>query len=180
MRSLFQRKAFKVLLALIIGLGVLIGSYAAWSTKYFYVAINGSSMTPTYEDGDLVILKKTHAMEAGHIAVFNLPAAWKKEWLGSDNTRLIKRVAVAPGQTLSWDGSVWYADGEPFSNVLTGSCKVEPMEYTLGEGEVFVAGDTTTGKTMDSREAFCKGISPFVVNKKDIAYLGETTKVFRR
>lgn len=172
-----NRLALSALIGTLIGLLIVGVGYYVFSLNYFYVSINGNSMVPVLQDGDRAIIKKAKRPTVGDVVVFNLPQAWEKEWKGEPDPQLIKRIALEPGDELSWDGEFWRANGEVFSGIRTGACGVEPMETTLGEGQYFVTGDTTTGKTLDSREAFCKGL-PFLVAQADIVHGGSIVKVF--
>lgn len=155
---------------------VLLLAYWVFTLNYFLVQINGTSMTPYFQNGDTAIFKKVDRIENGEIVVFSLPKAWKKVWKGEANPRLIKRIALKPGDTLAWDGNNWYANGKQFSYVKTGSCEVPPVEVILSSNQIFVTGDATDSKTLDSREAFCLGLDYFVT-LDNILEVGELEKI---
>lgn len=164
-------------IAFILVILLAVAGYAVFSRSYFYVKINGTSMTPQFQDGDSVIFRKVKTDPAvNQIVIFDLPEVWKDTWKGDDDTQLIKRVALVPGDVLGWDGESWYRNGEGFSAITNGTCEVEPMEITLGAGEYFVTGDATKTQTLDSREAFCLGL-PYLVNEDQIDTVGTVAKI---
>ena len=155
---------------------LMLAAYGMFSVKYFYLQIHGESMVPAFQDGDRVIFEKVEDPGVGDFVVFKLPKAWEQEWLGEADPRFIKRVAAEQGDVLTWDGQAWARNGEIFSSLKTGSCPIEPMGFELPEGQYFVTGDTTIGHTLDSREAFCKGLS-YLVSQEDIVQAGRVKKV---
>lgn len=156
--------------------GLLLGAaYGLLSLKYFSAKINGESMEPYFSSGDFVIFEKEEP-RVGSLMVFTMPRAWEELWLGEAGGRFIKRVAALEGATVRWDGESWARDGEVFSSVTSGSCPVAPMEFTLQEGEYFVVGDTEHGATLDSREAFCKGVD-FLVRTPEVEAVGRVRKI---
>lgn len=151
--------------------------YSLFSLKYSVVQVRGESMYPTFTPGDRIVLDKTNKGEVDQFVLFKLPNGWKDRWLGDDDTTLIKRVALVPGDVLSWDGLNWYRNGEQFSSISEGTCDIEPMTYTMGPGEYFVTGDTSTTQTMDSREAFCFNLG-FPVKEEQVEVFGRVVKTF--
>lgn len=157
---------------LVAGLG-----FWAFSRSYFLVTVSGTSMTPTFQSGDHIIFSKVDEPRPDDYVVFKVPDEWKRTWLGDDDTSLIKRVRLLPGDVLSWDGASWARNGEVFSSITNGSCDQAPLDYMLREGEYFVTGDTTKTKTLDSREAFCLGLK-YVVSEDEIEHFGRVKRVF--
>lgn len=110
--------------------------------------IYGSSMTPTLEEGNIVItLKNTH-YERGDLIAFYF-----------NNKILVKRVIALPGEWVNIDeeGRVYIndilqeeeylADGEK----ALGECDIE-LPYQVPEGRVFVMGDHRS-ISIDSRSS---------------------------
>lgn len=162
-------------------LTVLLASGAGYlkylDSKYDYVWIHGNSMTPTYKDGDILQLEKREDYVQGEIVVFRIPDAWKGLWLGEDDAKFIKRVVGVPGDVLTWDGESWSINGQKFSWVKTGACQVDPVEITIEPGYIFATGDTQDSATMDSREAFCKGVD-YLIDTKLVTAKGTPLKVW--
>ena len=113
--------------------------------------VNGSSMVPTLENGDQLMMEKVSYRfgdpERFDIVVF--PYAYQEK------TYFIKRVIGLPGETvqIDMDGNI-YIDGE----ILEEDYGAETIEYpglaldpiTLGEDEYFVLGDNRNNSE-DSR-----------------------------
>lgn len=121
-------------------------------------AISGTSMEPTLKSRDSVILKQEDAPEQNQIAFFNKPKSW--EYMGEDESVLVKRIAAAPGDTLEFDGQSFIVNGEVFYSIDTDdySCESGTVGYkhTLTKNEVFAMGDNAR-VSLDSRRIFCDG-----------------------
>ena len=124
------------------------------------ITVQGSSMSPTLEQGDRVVISGLlYTPQQGDIIVTSDNNALKK--------KLIKRVIATEGQTVEIDaqGNV-VVDGV----VMEENYLAEPTEsagdmsypVTLGEGEVFVLGDNRE-HSLDSRQA-----SIGVISESDI------------
>ena len=97
--------------------------------------IYGNSMTPTLEDGEIVVSVKTNTMEQGDVVAFYY-----------NNKILIKRVIANPGDwvTITEDGTVYVNDRlieEPYiSEKSYGDADIE-FPYQVPDGKFFVMGD---------------------------------------
>ncbi len=106
--------------------------------------IYGSSMSPSIEDGQIVISAKAKGCNAGDIIAFYY-----------NNKVLVKRVIALPGQWVRIDeqGNVYVDDvilDEPYvEEKALGQCDIE-MPYQVPENKVFVMGDHRTD-SIDSR-----------------------------
>ena len=98
----------------------------------------GSSMTPTIEDGNIVVAwawRKGNSFHTGDLLAFY-----------ADNKLLVKRVIAAPGEwvRIEDDGTVYVNDvmlDEPYiSEKALGNCNIE-FPYQVPENQWFVMGD---------------------------------------
>ena len=106
--------------------------------------IYGSSMTPTLEEGDIVVSIKSKTYETGDIVEFYY-----------NNKILIKRVIAGSGDwvDLDEDGTV-YVNGEKLDEPYVkdkafGECDLE-LPYQVPESRIFVMGDHRS-VSVDSR-----------------------------
>lgn len=106
----------------------------------------GSSMTPSIEDGDIVVSTKSGNFETGDIIAFYY-----------NNKVLIKRVIAVSGQwvNIKPDGTVILDDHEiiePYiSEKAFGECDIK-LPYQVPEGKIFVMGDHRS-VSVDSRSS---------------------------
>lgn len=106
--------------------------------------IYGSSMTPTLQDGEIVICVKSNELEAGEVLAFYY-----------NNKILIKRVIAGPGDWVNLDekGNVYVNDkllDEPYlTEKALGDCDIE-LPYQVPDARVFVMGDHRA-TSVDSR-----------------------------
>ena len=141
------------------------------------IVVDGSSMLPTYEDGDKVIINKIGkhitGIERFDVIVFEAPN-------GMD---YIKRVVGLPGDHVAYENDILYINGEalkePYldlykeqlldNGTLTQDLTLEDLTgySTIPEGYLFVLGDNRR-KSLDSRV----GLVPMekVIGKADIRF----------
>ncbi len=106
--------------------------------------ISGTSMEPTLNNGEIVILIKTSNLKRGDLCGF-----------AYSNKILIKRVIGLPGDTIfiDEDGTIYingYALDEPYiTEKAFGECDIE-FPYTVPEEEYFLMGDQRA-TSIDSR-----------------------------
>lgn len=106
--------------------------------------IYGSSMTPTLQDGQIVLSVKTSDVETGDIIAFYY-----------NNKILIKRVIGIAGDwiDIDEDGTVYVNDApleEPYlTERAMGECNID-LPYQVPEGRYFVMGDHRS-TSVDSR-----------------------------
>jgi signal peptidase I len=111
------------------------------------IRVDGSSMEPSFHDGDYVIVNRLAYqlgdIQRGDVIVFPYPLDEQDDY--------IKRVIGLPGDRVSVYGGIVYLNGEPIneSYILELPNTDEP-EITVPEGFVFVMGDNRNASS-DSR-----------------------------
>ena len=106
--------------------------------------IYGSSMSPTLEEGDIVVSLKTSAYERGDLIAFYY-----------NNKLLVKRVIATAGEWVDIDqsGNVYVNNqrlDEPYvADKSFDECNIK-LPYQVPEGRIFVMGDHRSA-SMDSR-----------------------------
>ncbi len=97
--------------------------------------VSGSSMEPTLQDGDILVLLKTGAVQTGELC-----------GMYAKGRLILKRVIGLPGDVVRMDeaGNVFINDvelQEPYvSNKTLGNCDLV-FPYTVPENSLFVLGD---------------------------------------
>lgn len=131
----------------IIALSALICAFVISQMLISFGFIYGSSMEPTYSDGDMVIVDRTfhtkESLKQGDVIIF------KNENISSH--LIVKRIIALPNQTVEIKNGTLYIDqeavqlcGKPFDSD-------ENMEkLTVSEGCFFVLGDNPS-ESKDSR-----------------------------
>lgn len=136
-----KKEKIKELLSyvLIILIVVLIRTFIVTPIK-----VNGTSMTPTLEDSDFMILKKYDKknIERYDIVVINT---------GSE--KIIKRVIGLPGEDIEYKDDQLYIDGLEFEDLYGSGYTSDFVDY-CSDDEYFVLGDNRED-SIDSRIIGC-------------------------
>lgn len=108
------------------------------------IIINGSSMQPTFIDGDVCIARKFDVEPQKYDIVI----------AKIEGKTLVKRVLGLPGETLQVIAGEVYINGEAVDSnydFFTEDMGLLANPYTVGENEFFIMGDNRAG-SCDSRD----------------------------
>lgn len=110
--------------------------------------VHGTSMNPTLQDGDYLLVSKQaytfHEPERGEIVIFPV---------GEEQKLYIKRVIGLPGDVITIESGEVYVNGNVNSQdyTLDGYTSGDIDSLVVPEGELFVLGDNRLN-SIDSRE----------------------------
>ena len=142
----YELISFAVMLAVVYLICVNTVRYVGQKTL-----VDGSSMSPTLEDGDVLIVDKLsyrfREPERFDVVVFR--------YLHKENSYYIKRIIGLPGETVQIKEGQIYIDGqllrEEFGNAVMTNPGRAGQPITLGSDEYFVLGDNRNNSS-DSRD----------------------------
>lgn len=132
--------------------------------------VTGTSMSPTLEEGQILMASKGNAFKTGDVIAFYL-----------NNKILVKRVIAMPGDwvNISDDGTVYVNDialDEPYLKEKSlGDCNID-LPYQVPEPKIFVMGDNRS-VSLDSRNTAIGCISEEQVVGKVTLGLWPLTKI---
>ena len=135
-------KEWALFLIIAIGVPFIITNFITRTT------VSGTSMLPTYENGDKLWLSKISEIKNGDIVVANCSDNQEKFYI-------IKRLIASPGDRIVIAGNDVYVNDELLKETYIKDKNWNDdymfnMDVTLGEDEYFLMGDNRN-ESMDSR-----------------------------
>jgi len=130
---------------------IVIAVVAAFLIRYFIfepIKVEGSSMVPTLEDGDMLIVDKLsyrfHEPEHGDIVIFKYP--------GDMSENFVKRVIAVAGDEIKVENGKVYVNGQQLEeNYIAASPELGFPDSVVPEGTICVLGDNRNA-SKDSRD----------------------------
>ena len=175
MRRVLRIMVTTVSIVLVLMLVMAIGCVAVSRMGFQTWGVDGGSMEPSYDDGDVLYGRTADDVRVDDVVVVRKPAAWDDGHHGS-NEYIVKRIVGVSGMTICMSGEgrlrkscevkAPVIDGREWS-YSSGCGKVnKPTRMRVPDGMVLVRGDNVN-ISYDSRHAQCLGLQPFV-RKSDI------------
>jgi len=88
--------AGRTTVATALGAGVLLLSVRALRSRIALIRVTGSSMAPSFEDGDRLVVRRTRRVRRGDAVVFRNPVPYG-DGVAEPLDWLVKRVSALPG-----------------------------------------------------------------------------------
>lgn len=123
-----------------------------WLSGLQIVMVCGSSMEPTYHNGQILHITRATEPQVGTVGVFNGP-----------NGVIVKRVAYVAGDVIRIKEGSWLVFPKGIKGAKLNPIFGKTVNYTIPQGYVYVLGDNALNSE-DSRYigpikwATCKGV----------------------
>lgn len=148
--------------------GLLI-AFILFYYNFSIIFVSGKSMSPTYEDKDIVIINKDKNINRNQIAVLTPPNDWE-----STSKQYVKRIVAIEKDVIKVVKNELYVNGFFYADVSGYNCNFVDVEEEIPVGYAFVMGDNY-GNSHDSMNRLCEHNS-FLVETENIEVYGEKYK----
>lgn len=141
------------------------------SLNFSVLLISGPSMSPTYQDGDIVVMKKQKTLENNQIVVFSAPKKWDES-----EKRYIKRVIATEGDKYLIEKDKITINSKHEFDISKKTCNIkEPTTGKVPDGKFLVLGDNKFNSN-DSMSQYCNGNLNFFVDESNLLIYGAEFK----
>lgn len=152
-------------------MGMTLAMTAFLLQTFAFFKVSGTSMEPTFRDGDAVVMKRASELRSGQVTVFPMPSSWAFLNPDEEGQTLVKRVWAVPGDKFEFDGKRFTVNGEAVGTLPVYPCPIQRFSVILGPNEAFVVGDNA-GISLDSRRILCVGTGNPYVNVDSLKGFG--------
>lgn len=138
-----------------------------FSLNFAILNIQGSSMFPTYKDGDILLLKKYTETNKGDIVIFSSPETW-----GAENNKFIKRIIGVEGDRVTIKNESVVVNEKEIKHDKY-QCNIdEEKTFIIPENKFLVMGDNIQNSN-DSITQYCMGNEQYLIDEKLIVTTGK-------
>lgn len=143
-----------------------------FSHNFAILNVSGSSMAPTYLDGQFILLKKHKIINNGDLVIFVAPEEWNTGKLG-----LLKRIIAQDGDEVLINNQDIIVNNVNQEHGKAGCETIyDDEEIVLNENEYLVAGDNRSNSN-DGIYNYCVGTNKYKINKENIIMVGKSVYV---
>lgn len=151
----------------ILSILIVLSIFAVINLSFSVLIIRGNSMSPTYRDSNVVVIKKSKTVEVDDIIVFKSPESWN-----SRESNYIKRVIATHGDLIEVNNGIIYLNGEELNEGLYRCHSGADMKIIIPKNRHFVMGDNYL-ESNDSYSQYCNGNDEFLVDDSAVIAYGK-------
>lgn len=154
---------------------LILGGLALFVFSNFGILlIKGDSMSPTYQNNEVLILKKSKESLTNQLVVFEP----EKSWGLDDSDKFIKRIIATEGDVVEIKNREILVNGKTIEHGKKVCSREEKLPFTLKSGELIVLGDNIFN-SHDSIHAYCNN-KEHIVTEDSVLMSGTEAFVLKR